>query len=56
MNSLTKRKYATGFLLASAYGEAVWPTVLLDPGYQLMAYNRSREAAEAMVRYGRNDR
>ena len=25
---------------------------LLDHGYQLLAYNRSREAAEALVKYG----
>src|SRR3989449_9349869 len=51
MNSLDKENCPIGFLgignMGSRHGKR-----LLDHGYQLIAYNRSREAAEALTKYG----
>src|SRR6266403_3896478 len=51
MNSLNKEKTKLGFIGTGNMGSRIAKR-LLDHGYQLMAYNRSREAAEALVKYG----
>jgi 3-hydroxyisobutyrate dehydrogenase len=50
MNSLTNNT-KLGFIGIGHMGSRI-ARRLLDHGYQLMAYNRSREAAEALVKYG----
>jgi len=51
MNSLTKENTRLGFIGVGNMGSRM-ARRLLEHGYQLMAYNRSRAAAEALVRYG----
>ena len=51
MNSLTKENTRLGFIGIGNMGGRIAKR-LLEHGYQLMAYNRSREAAEALVKYG----
>src|ERR1700682_1589288 len=51
MNSLTKENSCLGFIGIGNMGSRIAKR-LLEHGYQLMAYNRSREAAEAVVKYG----
>jgi 3-hydroxyisobutyrate dehydrogenase-like beta-hydroxyacid dehydrogenase len=51
MNSLTNEHTRLGFIGVGNMGSRI-ARRLLDHGYQLMAYNRSREAAEALVKYG----
>jgi 3-hydroxyisobutyrate dehydrogenase-like beta-hydroxyacid dehydrogenase len=51
MNSLTNEKTRLGFIGIGNMGSRMAKR-LLDHGYQLIAYNRSREAAEALVKYG----
>lgn len=51
MNSLTSENTRLGFIGIGNMGSRI-ATRLLEHGYQLMAYNRSREAAEALVKYG----
>src|SRR5256714_4920720 len=51
MNSLTNENTRLGFIGIGNMGSRI-ARRLLDHGYQLMAYNRSREAAEALVKYG----
>jgi len=51
MNSLIKENFRLGFIGIGNMGSRI-ARRLLDHGYQLMAYNRSREAAEALVKYG----
>src|SRR5712692_1043865 len=51
MNSLIKENSRLGFIGIGNMGSRI-ARRLLDHGYQLMAYNRSREAAEALVKYG----
>jgi 3-hydroxyisobutyrate dehydrogenase-like beta-hydroxyacid dehydrogenase len=51
MNSLTKENTHLGFIGIGNMGSRMAKR-LLEHGYQLMAYNRSREAAEALVEYG----
>src|SRR5260370_35144769 len=51
MNSLTNENTRLGFIGIGNMGSRI-ARRLLDHGYQLMAYNRSREAAEALVNYG----
>jgi 3-hydroxyisobutyrate dehydrogenase len=51
MNSLTKENTRLGFIGIGNMGSRIAKR-LLDHGYQLTAYNRSREAAEALVKYG----
>jgi 3-hydroxyisobutyrate dehydrogenase len=51
MNSLTNEHTRLGFIGIGNMGSRM-ASRLLDHGYQVMAYNRSREAAEALVRYG----
>ena len=51
MNSLTNEHTRLGFIGIGNMGSRI-ARRLLDHGYQLMAYNRSREAAEALVKYG----
>ena len=51
MNSLTKENTRLGFIGIGNMGSRMAKR-LLDHGYQLVAYNRSREAADALVKYG----
>src|SRR5258708_5007133 len=51
MNSLTNENTQLGFIGVGNMGSRMAKR-LLEHGYQLMAYNRSREAAEALVKYG----
>ena len=51
MNSLTKENTHLGFIGIGNMGSRM-ARRLLEHGYQLKAYNRSREAAEALVKYG----
>ena len=51
MNSLTNENTRLGFIGIGNMGSRMAKR-LLDHGYQLLAYNRSREAAEALVKYG----
>jgi 3-hydroxyisobutyrate dehydrogenase-like beta-hydroxyacid dehydrogenase len=51
MNSLTNERTRLGFIGIGNMGSRM-ARRLLEHGYQLMAYNRSREAAEALVQYG----
>jgi 3-hydroxyisobutyrate dehydrogenase-like beta-hydroxyacid dehydrogenase len=51
MNSLTNEHTRLGFIGIGNMGSRM-ARRLLDHGYQLMAYNRNREPAEALVRYG----
>jgi len=51
MNSLTNENTRLGFVGIGNMGSRM-ARRLLDHGYQLVAYNRSREAAEALVKYG----
>jgi len=51
MKSLTKENTRLGFIGIGSMGSRMAKR-LLDRGYQLIAYNRSREAAEALVKYG----
>src|SRR2546426_6638540 len=54
MNSLTNENTELGFIGIGNMGSRI-ARRLLDHGYQLTAYNRSREAAEALVKYGATD-
>src|SRR5205807_1638981 len=51
MNSLNKVNTRLGFIGIGNMGSRMAKR-LLEHGYQLMAYNRSREDAEALVKYG----
>jgi len=51
MNSLTNKNTRLGFIGIGNMGSRMAKR-LLDHGYQLLAYNRSRGAAEALVKYG----
>jgi 3-hydroxyisobutyrate dehydrogenase-like beta-hydroxyacid dehydrogenase len=51
MNSLTNKNTELGFIGIGNMGSRM-ARRLLDHGYKLVAYNRSREAAEALVKYG----
>ena len=51
MNSLTSEHTRLGFIGIGNMGSRMAKR-LLERGYQLIAYNRSREAAEALVKYG----
>jgi 3-hydroxyisobutyrate dehydrogenase-like beta-hydroxyacid dehydrogenase len=51
MNSLTSAHTRLGFVGIGNMGSRMAQR-LLEHGYQLIAYNRSREAAEALVKYG----
>jgi 3-hydroxyisobutyrate dehydrogenase-like beta-hydroxyacid dehydrogenase len=51
MNSLIKENTRLGFIGIGNMGSRIAKR-LLDHGYQLIAYNRSREAAETLVKYG----
>src|SRR5258707_1762918 len=51
MNSLSKENTKLGFIGIGNMGSRIAKR-LLEHGYQLIAYNRSREAAEALVKYG----
>jgi len=51
MNSLIKENSRLGFIGTGNLGSRIAKR-LLDHGYQLIAYNRSSEAAEALVKYG----
>ncbi|MCU1268615.1 MAG: 3-hydroxyisobutyrate dehydrogenase [Acidobacteria bacterium] len=51
MNALTKENTRLGFIGIGNMGSRM-ARRLLDHGYQLIAYNRSPEAAEALVKYG----
>ena len=51
MKSLTNENTRLGFIGIGNMGSRIAKR-LLEHGYQLMAYNRSREAAEALVKYG----
>jgi 3-hydroxyisobutyrate dehydrogenase len=51
MNTLTNEKTRLGFIGIGNMGSRI-ARRLLEQGYQLMAYNRSRDAAEALVKYG----
>jgi len=51
MNSLTNENKRLGFIGIGNMGSRIAKR-LLDHGYQLIAYNRSRKAAEALVKYG----
>jgi len=51
MNSLTNENTRLGFIGIGNMGSRMAKR-LLDHGYRLVAYNRSREAAEALVKYG----
>src|SRR3977135_535397 len=51
MNSLTKKKTRLGFIGIGNMGSRIAKR-LLEHGYPVIAYNRSREAAEALVKYG----
>jgi len=51
MNSLTKENTRLGFIGIGNMGSRI-AKHLLEHGYQVIAYNRSREPAEALVKYG----
>jgi len=51
MNSLTKENTRLGFIGIGNMGSRITKR-LLEHGYRLIAYNRSREAAEALVEFG----
>jgi 3-hydroxyisobutyrate dehydrogenase-like beta-hydroxyacid dehydrogenase len=51
MNSLTNKDTRLGFIGIGNMGSRIAKR-LLEHGYQVIAYNRSREAAEALVKYG----
>src|SRR5882762_11467273 len=51
MRSLSKEKTKLGFIGIGNMGSRIAKR-LLNHGYQLIAYNRSREPAEALVKYG----
>src|SRR5215468_2417051 len=51
MNSLTNENTELGFIGIGNMGSRMAKR-LLEHGYQVIAYNRSREAAEALVKYG----
>ena len=51
MNSLSKENTKLGFIGIGHMGSRIAKR-LLDHGYQVIAYNRSREAAEALVKNG----
>ncbi len=51
MNSLTNENARLGFIGIGNMGSRMVKR-LLEHGYQVIAYNRSREAAEALVEYG----
>jgi 3-hydroxyisobutyrate dehydrogenase-like beta-hydroxyacid dehydrogenase len=51
MNPLTNENTRLGFIGIGNMGSRI-ARRLLEHGYRLMAYNRSREAAEALVKYG----
>src|SRR5206468_12071839 len=51
MNSLTNENTRLGFIGIGNMGSRMAKR-LLDHRYELVAYNRSREAAEALVKYG----
>ena len=51
MNSLTNENTRLGFIGIGNMGSRMAKR-LLDHGYQLVAYNRSREAAAALTKYG----
>src|SRR6266704_3108658 len=51
MNALTNKNTRLGFIGIGNMGSRMAKR-LLDHGYQLVAYNRSREAAEALTKYG----
>lgn len=51
MNALTKEDARLGFIGIGNMGSRMAKR-LLDHGYQVIAYNRSREAAEALVKHG----
>jgi 3-hydroxyisobutyrate dehydrogenase-like beta-hydroxyacid dehydrogenase len=51
MNSLIKENTKLGFIGIGNMGSRIAKR-LLEHGYQVIAYNRSREAAEALVKYG----
>jgi 3-hydroxyisobutyrate dehydrogenase-like beta-hydroxyacid dehydrogenase len=51
MNSLSKENTKLGFIGIGNMGSRMAKR-LLDDGYQLVAYNRSRAAAEQLVKYG----
>jgi 3-hydroxyisobutyrate dehydrogenase-like beta-hydroxyacid dehydrogenase len=51
MNALTKDNTRLGFIGIGNMGSRI-ARRLLEHGYQLVAYNRRREAAEALVKYG----
>jgi len=51
MNSLSSENTRIGFIGVGNMGSRI-ARRLLERGYRLMAYNRSRESAEALVRYG----
>jgi 3-hydroxyisobutyrate dehydrogenase-like beta-hydroxyacid dehydrogenase len=51
MNSLTKENTRLGFIGIGNMGSRIAKR-LLDHGYQVIAYNRSRPAAETLVKYG----
>ena len=51
MNLLTKENTRLGFIGIGNMGSRMAKR-LLDHGYQLVAYNRSREGAEALVKFG----
>ena len=51
MNSLTNKNYRLGFIGIGNMGSRI-ARRLLEHGYQVIAYNRSREAAEALVKFG----
>ena len=51
MNSLTRENTRLGFIGIGNMGSRMAKR-LLDHGYQLVAYNRNREAGKALVKYG----
>ena len=51
MKALTNENTRLGFIGIGNMGSRI-ARRLLEQGYQLMAYNRSREAAESLVKYG----
>src|SRR5258705_13577497 len=51
MNSLTKENGRLGFIGIGNMGSRIAKRLLKD-GYQVIAYNRSREAAEALAEFG----
>ena len=51
MNSLSRENTRLGFIGIGNMGSRIAKR-LLEHGYQVIAYNRSRDAAEALVKYG----